>query len=327
MRTDETKPKTTLIADIGGTNARFALARAGRVVGEVAVLACRDYADPAAAASAFLRGIEKADLPRCGVIAVACPVTGDRIRLTNLEWSFSAERLRRDLGLDALDVVNDFTAIAWAVPRLQASERWQVGGGAALADAPIAIIGPGSGLGVAALVPIAGGWAVLPSEGGHVTMAASSTEEERVVGLLRRKFGHVSAERVLSGPGLVAIHDALTELDGQTPEPLNPDQVSAQGLTEPGSHAAAALELFCRFLGTAASDAALSYDARGGVYLAGGILGKLGDAFAASGFRRRFEAKGRFSEYLSLIPTYVLSHPFPALMGLAKGPLPPAGVL
>ncbi|MCW9001354.1 MAG: glucokinase [Rhodospirillales bacterium] len=322
---DTKKQASTLIADIGGTNARFALSCEGRILGSVSVLACRDYPDLAAAAKAYLEGIPKSERPRDGVIAVAAPVAGDHVRLTNLQWEFSTDQLRRDLGLVSFAVVNDFTAIAWAVPHLTDAERRQVGGGEAHAKAPIAIIGPGSGLGVAALIPDGNGWTTLSTEGGHVTMAAATEEEERVLGALRRRFGHVSAERVLSGPGLVNIHTALAELDGELPASLSPEDVSTQAMTDPASRAGRAFALFCSFLGTAASNAALGYDARGGVYLAGGILGKLEGAFTASCFRDRFEAKGRFSPYLSRIPTFLIHHPFPALAGLAKGPLPPSG--
>lgn len=308
-----------LIADIGGTHARFALARAGRISGEVTVLACRDHADLAAAATVYLDSIPEKDRPRTGVIDVASPISGDRVQLTNLDWAFSTEQLRQALRLDALEIVNDFAAIAWAVPDFSDNDLHQVGGGEARAHAPIVVIGPGSGLGTAAMIPSPGGWVVVPNEGGHVTMAAATVEQDRVLNALRRKFGHVSAERVLSGPGLVNLYTTLMELDGQTPEPLSPEAVSTLAIAEPKSHAAAALGLFFDFLGTAASNAALSYDARGGVYLAGGIVGKLEQAFVASGFRARFEAKGRYAAYLATLPTFVIRHPFPALAGLAKG--------
>lgn len=321
-----TTPTTapTLIADIGGTNARFALAQNGQIL-DVVVLACGDYDGLAAAATAFLETIPETQRPQQGLFAIAAPIKGDQVQLTNLPWAFSTEQLRRDLKLDALDIVNDFTAIAWAVPHLKADEILQVGGGAACENAPIALLGPGSGLGVTALIPVGDGWTVLPGEGGHVTMAATTSGEERVLDALRQTFthvsdAHVSAERVLSGPGLVNIYTALVQLDGQTPEPLTPEQISERAIADPASHAGAALSMFCDFLGTAASDMALVYNARGGVYLAGGIVGKLGAAFAASGFRQRFEAKGRFSAHLCQIPTFVISHPFPALAGLAEPP-------
>jgi len=310
-----------LIADIGGTNARFAVARDGEIAGNVTVLACQDHNNLAAAANTFLNSLNPADRPKYGIIAVAAPVTEGTVQLTNLNWQFSKDQLCEDLKLDGLDIVNDFTAIAWAVPRLQACDRRQVGGGTPRTDAPIVVIGPGTGLGVSALVPALDGWVVLPTEGGHVTMAGSTVMEDKVLDVLRHKFGHVSAERVLSGPGLVNIYEALVKLENQSPKPIGPQQVSANALADPASHEALALRMFFDFLGTAASNAALSLDAHGGVYVAGGVVGNLGDAFAASGFRRRFEAKGRFESYVADIPTFAITHPFAALAGLAAGPL------
>jgi len=266
-------------------------------------------------------GVAQSEPLRRGVFAVAAPISGDKVKLTNLAWAFSTQSLRQELHLDHLDIINDFTAIAWAVPRLGADEHIQVGGGVAKLDAPIAIIGPGSGLGVAALIPVHGGWKVLPTEAGHVTLAAMTFEEDRVLAVLRRRFGHVSAERVLSGPGLVHLYDAILELDGHVAGNLSAKEVSARGAKAPHSHAGQAVEMFCQFLGTTASNAALNYDARGGVYLAGGIIGKLGVSFKASSFRARFESKGRFSDYLAQIPTFVVTHPFPAFAGLTKGSL------
>jgi len=308
----------TLIADIGGTHARFAVARDGRISGDVTVMLCRDFADLAAAATVYLAGLT--ERPRHAVMAVAAPVNGDRVHLTNLAWAFSTEALRQDLSLDTLDIINDFTAIAWAVPRLSETDYAQLGGGAPCAGAPVAILGPGSGLGVAGLIPTRnGGWTVLPTEAGHVTLAASNAVEDRVLDTLRLTFGHVSAERVLSGPGLINIFTALAALDGEKAEALSPEAISAQALADPASRPGQALGLFCDFLGTAASNTALSLDARGGVYLAGGIISKWGDAFARSGFRQRFEAKGRYAGYLAAIPTYAITHPYPALAGMACG--------
>lgn len=151
-------------------------------------------------------------------------------------------------------------------------------------------------------------------------MAATTDEEEYVLGALRQKHGHVSAERAISGPGLVNIYTALAERDGQMSESLSPKEICARALEDPGSCAGATVEMFCQFLGTMAANVALSYDARGGVYLAGGIIGKLGAAFSETAFRHRFEDKGRYTTYVSHIPTFKVSHPFPALIALAAGP-------
>jgi len=308
--------RTALIADIGGTNVRFALSGADRKPDNISILACRDYPDLLSAAVAYLDEVAAADRPARGAFAIACPVTGDHVQVTNLPWSFSIDALRRQLGFETLDVVNDFTAIAHALPRLSAGDRQQVGGGTVHDRSPIAVLGPGTGLGVSALVPAGDEWAALETEGGHVTLAAVNEREARIIDALRPQFGHVSAERLLSGPGLVNLYETLCALAGIVAKPLTPDQVSEQGRGEPASPCGKAIEMFCAMLGTFASNLALSLGARGGVYIAGGIVPSLGNAFARSGFRGRFEEKGRFSAYLAKIPTFVIVHPHPAFVGL-----------
>ncbi len=306
-----------VIADIGGTNARFALTDAAGRAGEARILRCADYSDPVAAAEAFLGETAAASRPKRGVFAVASPVTGDRVSMTNHPWSFSVEDVRRRLSLDALRVINDFAAIALAIPHLGGDDRYQLGGGEPAPGTPVAVLGPGTGLGVSALVPAAGGWAPLATEGGHITMAAFDEREAAVLALLRRDHGHVSAERVISGPGLVNLYRSLSALEGLRADPAaTPDEVSGRAADGTCPAAAEALEMFCAMLGTVASDLALSLGARGGVYIAGGIVPKLGPAFAASGFRRRFEDKGRFAAYLAAIPVFVITHPLPAFVGL-----------
>ncbi|HJO96576.1 MAG: glucokinase [Rhodospirillales bacterium] len=306
-----------IIADIGGTNARFALIDGAGQTGETRVLKCADYSDPVAAAGAFLDTTAPTSRPMRGAFAVASPVAEDQVTMTNHPWSFSVEDVRRRLGLDVLRVVNDFAAIALAIPYLGQNDCYQVGGGEPVPDAPVAVLGPGTGLGASALVPAAGCWAPLATEGGHVTMAAFDEREAAVLANLRRTYDHVSAERVISGPGLVNLYRSLCALDGrQADHAATPDAVSR--LADDGTCPAAteALEMFCAMLGTVASDLALSLGALGGVYIAGGIVPKLGPAFAASGFRRRFEDKGRFAAYLAATPVFVITHPLPAFVGL-----------
>ena len=307
-----------IIADIGGTNARFALIDDAGRAGEARILRCADYPDPVAAAEAFLDATAPTSRPKRGAIAVASPVAGDRVTMTNHPWSFSVEDVRRRLGLDALRVINDFEAIALAIPHLGGDDLYRVGGGDPVPDMAVAVFGPGTGLGVSALVPTAEGWAPLATEGGHVTMAACNEREAAVLALLRRDHGHVSAERVISGPGLVNLYLSLSALEGLRADPAaTPDEVSRRAAEGASPAAAEALEMFCAMLGTVASDLALSLGARGGVYIAGGIVPKLGPAFAASGFRRRFEDKGRFADYLAAIPVFVITHPLPAFVGLS----------
>lgn len=308
--------RPALIADIGGTNVRFALVGADGKPRNVSVYSCRDYPDLASATIAYLDETASKLRPDRGAFAIACPVMGDHVQVTNLPWSFSIDELRRRLQFETLDVINDFTAIAYALPQLSSEDKRQVGGGTAIDECPIAVLGPGTGLGVSAMVPTDGGWVALKAEGGHVTMAAHDEHEARIINALRIKFGHVSAERVLSGPGLVNLYEAISALEGTLRQQLTPEQVSERGLGDPVSPCGKAIEMFCVMLGTVASDLALSLGARGGVYIAGGIVPSLETAFAGSGFRSRFEEKGRFSSYLTKIPTFVINHPYPTLVGL-----------
>jgi len=309
-------PWPGLIADIGGTHARFALCGADGTVGKPLVLACHDFPDLTRAAQDYLTQVAPAR-PRRGAFAVASPVLGDVIRMTNHPWTFAIDSVRRDLGLDDLNVLNDFAAIAHAVPYLQPADQVQVGGGATVAGTPVAVLGPGTGLGVSALIPVADGWVAVATEGGHATLAAATAREDAVIAVLRRD-GHVSAEDTLSGGGLVNLYRALSELESETPDgSLAPHDVTERALAGMCPRCAEALEMFCAMLGTTASNLALSLGARGGVYIAGGIVPRLGDAFQMSGFRRRFEDKGRFSDYLAAIPTFVITHPLPAFVGLA----------
>jgi glucokinase len=218
--------------------------------------------------------------------------------------------------LDRLEVVNDFTANALALPRLGPRDRRQVGGGLPVAQTPIGVLGPGSGLGVSALVPAAGGWIPLASEGGHATMPAATDREDAVLSLMRHRFDHVSAERALSGPGLVNLYAALAELDGIPAAGYTPAQITDPAIGAADRRCREATEMFCAMLGTVAGNLAVTLGARGGIYIAGGIVPKLGPVFDMSPFRARFEAKGRFRDYLATIPTYVVTNPVPAFLGL-----------
>ncbi|MDQ7989513.1 MAG: glucokinase [Candidatus Dactylopiibacterium sp.] len=311
----ETFPR--LLGDIGGTNARFALVReAGAPVSDIRQLAAADFAGPFEAVQAYLAGLDVAS-PRRAAIGIANPITGDWLQMTNHSWAFSIEALRQQLGLDRLRFLNDFTALALALPHLAADEREQVGGGAPAHDCAIGVIGPGTGLGVSSLAPDDGQWIPLPGEGGHVTLAAQTDEEMAVVRVFARAFGHVSAERVLSGPGLVALHQALAEVRGITAAPLEAAEITRAALAGSDALCLATLQTFCALLGGTAGNLALTLGARGGIYIGGGIVPRLGSFFAASPFRERFEAKGRFRGYLAAIPTYVIQAAAPALTGAA----------
>ena len=311
-----------LLADVGGTNARFAWRESAEApIVDVAAFACRDYPRLQDAAFAYLRQQAK-PAPRCAAIALALPITGDTVKMTNNDWSFSIAEMQCELGLERLHVLNDFTALALALPILQPGELVQFGGGACVAGAPMALLGPGTGLGVSGLLNPGPGqhWIALAGEGGHATLPAQNEREEQVIGVLRRRFGHVSGERAVSGPGLLALYEAVCVLDGLQPLALTPSAVMDLALAYPGaSHhgpCAEALQLFCAFLGTLAGDLALTLGARGGVFIGGGIAPRIGARFAGTPFRERFEAKGRFSAYLGAIASFVIdADTSPALRG------------
>ncbi len=306
-----------LVGDIGGTNARFALvAGPGEQPGHVRTLPCAAYPGPEEAIRDYL-ALEGLDAPRVAAFGIATPITGDRVSMTNHHWRFSVEALRAKLGLHRLQVINDFTALALSLQQLQPQELRRVGGGESLAGQPIALIGAGTGLGISGLVPCGEAYTPLEGEGGHITMPACTAREARIIAVLAERHGHVSAERLLSGPGLVALHDTIRRIEGESPLALSGADVSARALDGSCRFCVEALDTFCAMLGTVAGDLALTLGARGGVYIGGGIVPKLGDFFAASAFRQRFEDKGRFAPYLARIPVYVIHAAFPALLGAA----------
>lgn len=312
------RPAPELIADIGGTNARFALRQPRRAPGRIRSLRTGDYRRLAEAARAYLAEMAADEQPARAAIAVASPVTGDRVHLTNRNWTFSTSGLRRALGLESLTVINDFVAIAHAVPRLRPADWIGVGGGRGDPHAPIALIGPGTGLGVALLVPDGRRYIPVATEGGHVSLAAADADEAAIIESLRPRFSHVSAERALSGPGLVNLYRAIAERQGKAPELADPAAISDAALAGRDPIAVAALETFCGLLGGTAGDLALTAGARGGVYIAGGIVPRFADRLARTSFRRRFEAKGRFKTWLAPIPVRVIIRPQPALFGLCR---------
>lgn len=306
---------TKLIADIGGTNARFALVSGARIHDE-RVYPCADFPTIEDAARRFLN--ESKAAPNEAAFAVAAPLHGDAISMTNHVWRFSVRAVRDALGLSRLIVLNDFTALALALRHLPANELQQVGGNVAVADAPIALLGPGTGLGVSGLIPAGGVWMPLQGEGGHVTLAAVDDREAAALAVLRARFGHVSAERVLSGPGLVHLYEALCALDGQAAKLHSPADITEHGLVATDPAARATLDMFCAMLGTVASNLALTLGAVGGVYIGGGVVPRLQGYFERSPFRRRFEDKGRYAAYLAPIPAFVIHSDLPAMVGLAR---------
>jgi glucokinase len=315
--THSTSSVTWLVGDIGGTNARFGLVSPDGTLLHSSVLADADYPGIAEAIEAYLA--QRGGLPRPGrgAIAIASPVTGDEVRMTNHPWTFSVSAVQQRFGFERLQVINDFTAQALALPHLKDGDKTVVGGGVALAGFPIGVLGPGSGLGVSGLIPSGTHWVPLTGEGGHATMAPITERESAVLGAMRRHLDHVSAERVLSGPGLVNLYHGLAEVDG-----VPAQQYTAAQITDPEAGTRdrlcrEATDMFCAMLGTVAGNLALTLGAKGGVYIGGGIVPRLGERFAASPFRQRFETKGRLGDYLAAIPTYVVTHNLPAFLGCA----------
>lgn len=320
MSTGHRDSPVRLIADIGGTNARFALLKGARVDDEQ-VLACAKFPTLVTAVEHYLETVGArtgADRPREAAVAIAGPVTGDHIRMTNHVWEFSAAATRRQLNLERLIFMNDFTALAMAIRHLPPEELEQVGGGRAVLGSAIALVGPGTGLGVSGLIPAGEHWIPLQGEGGHVTLSVMNEREIAVLGRLRQRFSHVSAERVLSGPGLVNLYDALCALEGVRPETLSPPEITERALRGQCKLSLETLSMFCGLLGTMAGNLVLTLGALGGLYIGGGIVPRLGAFFASSAFRDRFEDKGRYAAYLGDVPTYVIHTKMPAFIGLAR---------
>ena len=301
-----------LIADIGGTNSRCAVGSERGGIDNVATFRNEGYAGLAELLSHYVATLPASARPDAGALAIAAPIRGDDVQMINIRWRFSSSELQHGLGLARLHILNDFAALAWALPALTGEDIVQVGGGTAIAGAPKTVLGPGTGLGVASLVGINGHWHAIPGEGGHVTMPAQDEQDETLIRMARERFGHCSAERLLSGPGLAFLHEALHGGPAVTPDAFG-ERVSSGD-----QQAAATLEVFFRLLGTVAGDVALTLGAFGGVYIGGGIVRRYADAFRRSGFRDRFEAKGRYEEYLGAIPTWVITAEFPALTGLLE---------
>lgn len=310
-----------LLADIGGTNARFALECSPGQFEVIEVLACDDYPTLAAALQAYL-GLPTVSTRltaplRNAALAIANPITGDLVRMTNHHWEFSIEALRQECGFDTLVVANDFTALARALPHLAQDQKVQVGGGAPVPNTPLGLVGAGTGLGVSGLIPCKSSWTALLSEGGHVTFSPANEQEVAILSYAWREFEHVSAERFLSGDGIVLLYRALASHEGVADEGLDAPEISRRALAGESALCARVIDTFCGMLGTVAGNLAITLGAQGGIYIGGGIVPRLGEYFARSPFRARFEHKGRFVHYLSQVPTYIITARYPAFLGVS----------
>jgi glucokinase len=304
-----------LLGDIGATNARFALL-SNDVLGPISNFRVADFRDFTDAIAAFLDGACRSVTGHEAMLAIAGPVSAGRCVLTNCSWIIDQHELCRAFGFARVRLCNDFEAVARSLPHLTTTDLFGVGRGEPLPGAPMAVLGPGTGLGVACLMPAFDDLAVIASEGGHATMAATSPREDAIIDYLRRQFGHVSAERVVSGSGLENLYRAVAALDGVDAPKRNAPEITKAGSDATCPISRMALELFCGMLGTIAGNVGLTFGARGGVYIAGGIAPRITDFIARSEFRDRFESKGRLKTYLQSIPTRIIIHPAATFVGL-----------
>lgn len=305
-----------LIGDIGGTNTRLALVREGSAWSHMQSFHNEEYDSLEAIIGHYLQS-HKAR-PDAAALAVAGPVRSGRVRLTNRGWMIDATALKRRFSLEFCRVVNDFSAVAMGIPALENDVLEQLGGDRRNSEAPVAIVGPGTGLGVGGIVPGQGGGRILVTEGGHASLPANDDQQAALLACLRRRFGHVSCERAISGQGIENLYQALAEIQGLDAAPLSAVEIGEAAAESNDTLANETLDLFFRLLGAVAGDLALSYGAFGGVYLAGGIVPRYLPRFRDSGFRQSFEAKGRMSEYLKPIPVFVILHEEVELLGLAS---------
>jgi glucokinase len=301
---------TVLLADIGGTTSRFAVTGAEGRPEHIVTMANMGLSGPAAAIARYLG--QTGALPHAGVIAVAAPVGGDEIALTNRAWTFRVGEIANQFGWSVLRAINDFEAVAWAVPGLRAEDVGPIGPARAPGSGARVVCGPGTGLGVAALIPDDGFWRVVASEGGHMSFGAAESDEEAAFRRVREMSGAGSAEAILSGPGLVRLHRALHP-DAET---LSSEEIIGRGKSGDAA-ARATATMFVRLLGRFAGDVALAFKATGAVYLAGGVGCGLGMLLDAPEFRRAFEAHPPHQRLLAAIPTFLITQAEPGLLGCA----------
>jgi len=306
-----------LLADIGATHARFALESAPGVLRNVAVLLCDDYPGIVPLLNAYLAQTGGVRISHAA-FALANPISGDFIRMTNRDWQFSTDEVRRALGLTTLLIVNDFTALAMALPGFKPEDLLQIGGGKPQPHAVAGVLGPGTGLGVSGVIPTVDGFVTLGSEGGHVNFAPADEREFAILQYAWREWQHVSNERLISGPGMEIIYRALAQRNGVDAPARNAADIVSCALEQKDPLCLEVLECFAGMLGGAAANLAVTLGAFGGIFIGGGIVPRVAQWFETSPFRTRFEAKGRFSSYLAQIPTYVIMTPNPALYGVAS---------
>lgn len=310
-----------LIGDIGGTNARFALAGHDRVGFENALtLRCADFPSSIAAIRHFLDEVAAPD-PEAICLAAAGPVINDTIKVTNNHWTLSADEMRGDLGVDRIKLLNDFEAVAWSIPYIEEQFLEAVGQasqkGLPHGDFSVAIVGPGTGLGTGGLIKRGGQFVPVVGEGGHIGFAPKSKVQIEVLEILRDKFERICIERLLSGSGIENIYWALHALRGETRTELSDAEIFKAAEAGSDPVAADATQLFFEILGQVAGDIALVLGAQDGVYLAGGIVKRYPEMLHISGFRNAFESKGRHRPMMEHVPTKLITYNEPGLLGAA----------
>jgi glucokinase len=313
--------RLALVGDIGGTNARFAIMDVDELtVAHFVNFRCEMFSSLQAAVKAYVDSIPHR--PLMAGLAVSGSVTGEEVSLSNLPWSFTREDLRSLTGAKHVHLVNDFQALALSLPYLTAHDLHKIGGEEPVDRAPKVVLGPGTGLGVAGLVSSPSGWIAIPSEGGHISFAVEDADELAITERFSEGKGHVSAERLISGPGLAQLYQVLGEMKKTEVRPFSVTEIVKRGLEGEDSLAEEALGYLQKWLGRFAGDMALVYGARGGVYLGGGIAPKIFDeavasAFRLAFFRAAFQSKGRLSSFLAPIPVYVIKAADAGLRGAA----------
>ncbi|MCK5818263.1 MAG: glucokinase [Psychromonas sp.] len=304
----------SIVADVGGTNIRLALYKIN--TGELSNIKespCVAFDGLESALEQYFSTLDGEVKQLC--IGIACSVCGDIVSMTNLHWTFSQRALKNKFKLQALYVINDFTAISLAVPFLSYKHKIKIGGGEPVKFGTCAVFGPGTGLGVSHILHINDKWISLDGEGGHVNFASGTQAHADVLRLLQKQFGYISLELVLSGSGLVNVYHALCKQQEKRPSLIKPEQIMAAGLSRSCPIAVKTLDIFCEMTGQFAGNLALNLACFGGVYIAGGIIPRFIKKFIASDFRKFFEDKGNLTDYVSAIPTYLITHDNPALLG------------
>ncbi len=305
----------TLVGDVGGTNTRLALCDIENgTISDVETFSTKEYPSLETVVRAYLSQYQRCTI-RDACIAIACPVTEDWIAMTNHNWAFSVSEMKRNLEFDHLEIINDFTAVSMAIPMLTENDLMQFGGNPPDFKKPAVVLGAGTGLGVAHLIKIDKRWVTLPGEGGHVDFAANSDEEDNILAILRAEKGHVSAERILSGTGLVNLYHAIVKSDNRQPEDLQPEEVTRRACENSCLDCRRALSLFCVIMGRFSGNLALTMETFGGVYIAGSIVPRFLNFFKSSGFRVAFEDKGRLRNYLKSVPVFLITYHQPGLLG------------